>query len=59
MVGACPFELSQSQPGLTAHLEDPRLLGIPRYPGPVFLPGLPSDFITFEGWAGILLSFVL
>ena len=55
---ACPLELSQSQPGLTAHPKDPKLLGIPRYPGPVFLLELPSDFLTLEGWAGLLLSFV-
>ena len=55
---ACPLELSQFQPGLATHHEDPKLLGIPRYVGPVFLLGLPSDFLTFEGWAGLLLSFV-
>ena len=42
---ACFLELSQSQSGLAAYPEDPRLLGIPRYPSSVFSLGSPSDFL--------------
>ena len=47
--------MSQSQPDPVAYPEDPRLLGIPKYPGLVFLPGFPTIF-SFKGWAELLFS---
>ena len=48
------FELSQSHPRFAAHPEDPELLAIPRYPGPVLITGLPNDFLILA--AGPFLS---
>ena len=45
---ACSLELFQSQLGLVAHPEDPRLLGIPRYPGPIFSPGSLMIFLPLR-----------
>ena len=45
---ACPLELFQFQLGLAAHPKDPRLLGIPRYPGPIFSPGSLMIFLPLR-----------
>ena len=47
--------MSQSQPGSVAYLEDPKLLGIPKYPGSVFLLGFPTIF-SHKSWAELFLS---
>ena len=45
---ACLLELSQSQLGLAAHLEDSRLLGLPRYPGSIFSLGSSAIFLPLK-----------
>ena len=45
---ACSLELSQSQPGLAAYPEDPRLLGIPKYPSSIFTPSSSSIFLPLR-----------
>ena len=45
---ACPLELFQSQPSLDAYPENPRLLGIPKYPGSIFSPGSSTIFFPFS-----------
>ena len=47
--------MSKSQLGPVAYPEDPRLLGIPRYLGLVFLLGFPMIF-SLKGWAELLFS---
>ncbi|KAL0001814.1 hypothetical protein SO802_015595 [Lithocarpus litseifolius] len=55
---AHPTVLSLSKPGLTARLEDPGLLGISKYPGPVIFRDVAAIFLTFEGWVRLFLSFI-
>ena len=45
---ACSLELSQSQPGLAAYPEDPRLLGSPKYPSSIFTPSSSSIFLPLR-----------